>query len=234
MSVWMVRLRRLHNFCMDQLVYPLVLASLLACVLYYGRTVVAHRSTFSFLMWNLFLAWIPYLCGLFITLVHKRRPGAWWLLVLPGVLWLIFLPNAPYIVTDLWHLDNRPPTPIWYDIGMLATFAWAGCFLGIVSLSQMQHVVRAYYGRLVSWLFVLGTLGLTGLGIYLGRFLKLNSWDIILHPSSTLSDIVDQLVHPFSYPRPFGVTLLFAAFMLICYLTFVAIEHRQYAYRETE
>lgn len=227
-----VRLKRLHTLCVQQLVYPLVLSSLLAWFLYTGRVMIAQRTTYNFLIWNLFLAWIPYACSLSITLLYRWQPRRGWLLVIPSMLWLVFLPNAPYLVTDLWHLDNRPPVPLWYDVGMLASFAWTGSFLGIVSLSQMQHVVRKYVGSLVSWLFVLGTIGLSGLGIYLGRFMNLNSWDLVLRPGHVLVDIATQFAHPISYPRPIGVTLLFAAFILVCYVTFVAIEHREYEFEK--
>lgn len=228
MPAWLTPIRRLHYYCIDQLIYPLVLSSLLALTIFAGRVFLSHRATFSFLIWNLFLAWVPFACSLAIAWIHGRQPGRGWLLLLPGVLWLIFLPNAPYIVTDLGHLDERPPVPTWYDIGMLATFSWTGCFLGIVSLSRMQGLVREFFGRTVSWLFVLGTIGLSGVGIYLGRFLHLNSWDLILRPQSILSDVAPRFAHPLRNPQIFGVSLLFAAFLLVCYLTFIFVEHRRY------
>ncbi len=227
MPVWRNRLYKLHRFCVDQLVYPLVLSSLFACGLYAGRVYLSHRMSLAFLIWNLFLAWIPYLCSLAITFLHVRRPRAWWVLIVPSLFWLIFLPNAPYIVTDMLHLNERPPVPMWYDIGLLASFAWTGCFLGMVSLDQMQNIVKRFFGNAISWLFVLGTIGLSGLGIYLGRFLEWNSWDLILRPKSVLYDIAIRVVHPVQYRQTFGVTLLFAAFLLVCYVTFISIEHRQ-------
>lgn len=232
---WMLqRLRNLHYLCVEQLIYPLALCSLLSVALFWGRVQISHQLTFHFLLWNLFLAWIPYLCSLGITVLHTHNPRFKWLLIVPGVLWLIFLPNAPYLVTDLLHLADRPPVPFWYDIGMFATFAWTGSLLGVVSLSHMQAVIRSEVGSALSWVFVLVITGLSGLGIYLGRFLQLNSWDLILNPQRVFANIVAQLAHPLSYPRPLGVTLLFAAFLLVCYVTFVSIEHRQAVYRETD
>ncbi len=229
MPAWLTLVRRLHRYCIDQLVYPLVLSSLLACMIYAGRVYLSARPTFSFLIWNLFLAWVPYVCSLGITALHRYQPKHGWLLLLPGLVWLIFLPNAPYIITDLWHLDERPPVPTWYDLGMLASFSWTGCFLGIVSLSLMQGVVRWFFGRLASWLFVLGAIGLSGVGIYLGRFRQWNSWDLIVRPQSVLTDVANRFAHPFQNPQVFGVTFLFAAFLLVCYLTFISVEHRPFA-----
>jgi uncharacterized membrane protein len=220
-------LRRVHRFCVNQLVYPLILSSALASALFVGRVYLSRGTTFRFLIWNLFLAWIPYLCSLWIVYSHRRHRQRWWVLLMPAALWLIFLPNAPYIITDLWHLDERRPVPMWYDIGMLASFAWTGLFLAVASLNAMQNVIKDYFGRIVGWLFAFGAIGLSGLGIYLGRFLNWNSWDLIFQPHDVLGDIVARFAHPIKYSQAYGVTLLFAAFFLVCYLTFISIEHRK-------
>jgi uncharacterized membrane protein len=220
-------LRRIHNFCVEHLIYPLTLSSLLACAVFVGRVYFSRSLTFNFLVWNLLLAWMPYLFSMLITVMHRRLPQSWWLLLIPGLLWLVFLPNAPYIITDWLHLDERPRIPIWYDIGMLALFAWTGCFLGVASLNEMHHVVRDYWSRFVSWLFVLGAIGLSGVGVYVGRFLRWNSWDLITDPHSIALDIAAQFAHPIRNASTFGFSFLFAAFLLVCYLMFVSIEHRQ-------
>jgi uncharacterized membrane protein len=223
-------LHRIHRFCVSHLLYPLVLASLLACGIFAGRAYLSHSDTYRFLVWNLFLAWIPYLCSSFIAILHQRFPRVGWLLIVPGALWLLFLPNAPYMVTDLWHLDwlgERKPIPLWYDIAMLISFAWTGLFLAVASLNAMQNVVRDYCGRIIGWLFVFGAIGASSFGIYVGRFLSWNSWDMLLHPDDVISDVIARFAHPIRNPGAFGFTFLFAAFMLICYLSFASIEQRQ-------
>ncbi|MBI5031351.1 MAG: DUF1361 domain-containing protein [Chloroflexi bacterium] len=220
-------LRRIHRFCVNHLVYPLVLSSLLACMLFAARVVFSERWTYRFLMWNLFLAWIPYLCSELVALLHQRFPRAWWLILVPSFLWLIFLPNAPYIITDWWHLDERAPVPTWYDIGMLAMFAWSGLFLGVASLNRMQKIIREYAGRIVSWLFVFSTIAACGLGIYLGRFLRWNSWDLFSQPWEIIADVTERFAHPRQNPGAIGFTVLFAMFFFVCYLTFISMEHRQ-------
>lgn len=188
-----------------------------------------HTLIYSFLIWNLFLAWIPYLCSLWAAHLHQRHPDRWWYLLMPGVLWLLFFPNAPYILTDFLHLRARAPIPIWYDIGMLSVFAWTGLFLAVYSLYTMQTLVRAFLASVASWLFVLGSLGLGGLGVYIGRFLRWNSWDLLVQPHSVLTDVAIRLANPGSYPGTLGVTLLFAAFLLVCYLTLTTISGREQA-----
>ncbi len=227
MSSLFVTLERLHRFCINELVYPLLLSSLLACALLAGRFYIAREWRFDFLAWNLFLAWIPYGAGMLIVHLHRRQPQRWLRLLGPGFVWLIFLPNAPYLVTDFLHLQEGLRAPLWYDIGLFAMFAWTGVLLGVVSLNQLQRVVRSYWGAAASWLFALAVMGLSGFGIYLGRFLEWNSWDVLLEPRPLIGDILVRFVHPVQYRQTFGVTLLFAAFMLVCYVTFIAIEHRQ-------
>ncbi len=227
MALWRNRLLAFHRFCVRHLIYALLLSSLLGCALYVARMLLSHERTFSFLTWNLFLAWIPFICSLIVTQLHERYPQRRWTLIVPGILWLVFLPNAPYIVTDIVHLTDKTHFPMWYDIGMFATFAWTGCILGIVSLNQMQRVVRQFSGRVVSWLFVFGAIWLSGFGIFLGRFHNLNSWDLFVQPDTLVDFVASKLHQPLADRNAIGVTLMFAAFMLVCYVTFVAIEHRR-------
>jgi uncharacterized membrane protein len=187
---------------------------------------LSGSRTYDFLVWNLFLAWMPYLYGLWAASIHARRPGRPWRLAIPGALWLLFFPNAPYIVTDLIHLHHFGAFPVWYDTGLLAAFAWAGCFLAVASLQTMQTLVKAFVGGAASWLFVLSTVGLGGLGIYLGRFLRWNSWDLVLQPRGVLNDVMTRLANPFDHPQTFGVTFMFAAFLLVCYVTFTSVASR--------
>ncbi len=149
---------------------PILFSTGLAMILMTARIVYSRNITFVFLVWNLFLAWIPYLAALWAASLHQRFPHRWWAIIAPGVLWLAFFPNAPYIVTDFLHLTARPPVPMWFDIGLLATFAWAGLFLAVFSLWMMQRLVKAYLGMAVSWLFVLVVVGISGLGYMWGVF----------------------------------------------------------------
>jgi uncharacterized membrane protein len=213
-------LPRLHHFLARQALYPMLLSTGLACGLFVGRVYLSHGATYRFLVWNLFLAWIPYVSSLWAVWLHQAHPRHWWLLGLPGAVWLIFFPNAPYILTDFLHLQSRWEVPMWFDTVLIAAFSWTGLFLGIFSLRAMQSLVRAFLGSTVSWLFVFGTLVASSLGIYIGRFLRWNSWDLLLHPQSIWDDVTIRLANPLVYRQTFGVTLLFAAFLLVCYLTF--------------
>lgn len=227
MSSRLSPVRATYRFLSDKMAYPILLSSLLGLVIWFVRTLVSQRIEYDFLPWNLFLAAIPYLFSLIAWHMHRRHPGQWWLILAPFVLWLIFFPNAPYLVTDLMHLNPEPPIPAWYDITLFAIFVWSGCLFAVISLNIMHSVVESFVGSLAGWLFVAATVVLSGLGIYLGRFLSWNSWDLLFDPQAVLGDVLFRLVHPIRYVQIYSVTLLFAAFLLVCYLTFISVQQRE-------
>jgi uncharacterized membrane protein len=221
------RAQRINRFLIDQHLYPLLLSSVLATALFVARVIVYQTWTFVFLEWNLFLAWVPYLWSLWAASIHRRFPRRWWSLLLPGGLWLIFFPNAPYIVTDLLHLHEHAPVPIWYDSALLASFAFAGIFLAISSLRAMQTIIEDFTSRTFGWLFAIGIIGLTGFGVYLGRFLRWNSWDMFVNPIGIIGDAAHRLIHPLSNLKAYGFTLIFASFLFVCYWMFTSLQRRE-------
>ncbi len=218
------RLRAAHAALARRSFYPLTFASALACALLTVRIGRTHSWHYAFLAWNLLLAWPPYLASLWADAWRRRRVGQSWRLLAPGALWLLLLPNAPYIVTDLMYLPARRSDPylFWYYVVTLAIFAWTGSMLGIISLSVIQDLVAALAGRVAGWLFVLGATGLCGVGVYLGRFHRWNSWDLLLNPRAIVIDVLQGLNRPWVHPYPRGLCALFALFVLVCYLTFTA------------
>ncbi len=216
-------LRSVYAFLRRHTFYPMLLYSILGLGMFAVRVLMSGSTNFANLPWNLLLAWIPYLCSLWAASLHARNPDRWRAILLPTTLWLLFFPNAPYIVTDFLHLWPRPHIPLWYDILLLATYAWTGLFLGFASLRTMQNVVVAYLGAVWSWLFVGWTLTLGSLGIYLGRFSRWNSWDIFSNPQAILKDIADQIFHPLSNKEFYAFTLTVTAFLLAGYLTFASV-----------
>jgi uncharacterized membrane protein len=212
-----------HRFLVSQLFYPILLSSLLAGVLFSLRAFQSQSFLYQNLIWNLFLAWLPYIFSLLAALLDNLFKRHWWLLIAPGLLWIIFFPNAPYLVTDFLHLRDYPRVPIWYDIGMLATFAWTGCFLAIASLRTMQTLVQKYMGWFLGWIFTGIALSLGGLGIFLGRISRWNSWDLLLQPKSIIYEVTFSILDPFNNLQFFGFTTLYTAFLLVCYLTFISV-----------
>ncbi len=139
-------------------------------------------------------------------------------------LWLIFFPNAPYILTDLQHLSQGPSNvPIWYDVILLIWFSWTGMLLGIVSLNLMQEIIKREFNRWFGWAFVLIVAGLSSVGIYIGRFIRLNSWDVFQDPGQTATNLWDWLSDPSL--RSVGFIALYTLFFIFVYLTIYAFGH---------
>jgi uncharacterized membrane protein len=190
--------------------------SLFCAALVLVRNVHAGNGDGRYLIWNLFLAWIPFALAVFVYDRWRRHKTGMGLVVLGGV-WLLFFPNAPYIATDFVHLQHDPLAPYWYDAVMIAAFAWMGLLLGFASLYLMQTVVRQARGPVSGWVFAVLAIGLGSLGIYLGRFLRLNSWDAVEHPT-----VLPQIAHavardPFAYQEAVAVTLLFTTALSFAY-----------------
>lgn len=209
------------------LLASLTLSSSLAVFMWAGRAAYTESYTYFFLNWNLFLAWIPLLAALALSRISKKT---WYTIPVAAfvfIVWLLFLPNAPYLVTDLIHLPYRTGAPVWFDAMMLFTYAWNGLLLGFVSLWIVQTMARAWFGPVVSWVMVAGSLGAAGFGIYLGRFQRWNSWDVLSNPEPLLMDIAHLLLNPLDHPQTVGVTVFFGAFLLLGYLTMIALVHMQ-------
>ena len=166
------------------------------------------------LLWNLFLAAVPLLWSTaFQVATARRRP------VLAGVfffLWLLFLPNAPYLLTDVLHLKPGADVPLWYLLAVLLSCAGTGTLLGYLSLLPVHAIIEARYGKRAGWTVAAGSLLLCGFGIDLGRFLRLNSWDVFVHPLRLSGAIAMQFST--SGTQPLLVTLVFGGGLIVGYL----------------
>ncbi|WP_299275311.1 DUF1361 domain-containing protein [uncultured Psychroserpens sp.] len=172
-----------------------------------------HQSFYLlFLVWNLFLAIIPYAItiGLISTPKTNKLVFVIWFSI-----WLLFLPNAPYIVTDLLHLINSKSHLMWLDILVILSFAFNGLILFFLSLSDMEKHIKQYVPSRYIFPLMLSIFGLTAFGIYLGRFLRYNSWEIINEPLQIFSDIFRIILEPNTEAWIF--TLTFASFLAISY-----------------
>ena len=200
----------------------LAVLSLFVVAMIVVRVLYTRTPEHSGIAWNLVLAWIPF--GLALIVYERARTGpltpAW---AAVGVLWLLFLPNAPYIVTDLKHVGTGDGVPVLYDVLLLSAAAWTGLLLGLTSLFLMHAVARRVVGALNAWALVVGALALSSFGIYLGRVLRWNSWDVFVRPGPLLSRIANGALDPLSHPRPVALTILFTSFLLVSYLVFYSL-----------
>jgi uncharacterized membrane protein len=187
-------------------------ASMLATFLIATRAILTWRGQHLFLVWNLFLAWIPLLFALRIESLHERSRLRGWRFWGLAVAWLLFFPNAPYIFTDLIHLKLIAKPRWWTDMILILLFAITGLVLAFLALHRMHRVVASRRGWIVGWLFVVTVAFLSGFGVYLGRFERWNSWDVLTNPFNLMADSIDAL-----HPRSAKFTILFGLFLATAY-----------------
>lgn len=204
------------------------LACLMLALLRYGLT---GRFTQGYLVWNLFLAAVPIgFARLGEYGVARCGPGrkAMFCGLSSFFVWLMFFPNAPYLFTDFIHVVRKanlgyvtadwlsPMDLLWYDIVMNSAFSFVGHYMGLVSVYIMHGTMMRLFGRCAGWALMLPAVLLSGFGIHLGRFSRLNSWDLILKPLEALSAIGAAI----AVPSALLFSLVFAFFIGLTYLIF--------------
>ena len=211
-----------HNIA----VFVLLNAACLICILLVlARVAYTDTTRHAGLIWNLFLAWIPFILAYFAHAISWRR--IWLYVVIPIIafLWLLFFPNAPYMLTDLQDLARAGGVgaPLWYDVIIVGWCSWTGMLLGVISLYLMQDIVTRTFARWLGWGFVFVISAASSFGIYIGRFVRLNSWDILQDPAETTMEILGLVIDPSL--RLAAFTVLYTVFFLFVFLLLYSFSH---------
>lgn len=196
----------------------LFIASLFSLSLLAIRMIKTGRLSYGFLAWNLFLAFVPYFISQWLGRHPQILTSRIKLLSLVFV-WIIFMPNSFYILTDLFHLNNMSKGDSWFDLTLILSFAWNGILFGILSIYKMEMLLKRAKGKFISGFIICVVMWLNAFGIYIGRFLRFNSWDIFVNPFSLVSEIVDMVFNPYDYRYVWAMSFCFAFFMAILYFT---------------
>jgi uncharacterized membrane protein len=191
----------------------LLLLMVFTAVLHLLRVGYCHNADFAFLLWNMFLALLP----LYFSYRLRRHQGHKAAAYCWAGLWLLFFPNAAYIITDLLHLHERPPVPRWFDLVLLFSAATSGLMSGLLSLRETEQWLRTKLQpqKIQAILFLV--MLLNGFGIYLGRFLRWNSWDLFIHPFRLGRNIGMHIADPGSYLKCWTITLVFGTWLYLFY-----------------
>ncbi|MDB5226127.1 MAG: hypothetical protein JWN78_320 [Bacteroidota bacterium] len=200
----------------------LTLLLMASCFLSFGlivlRVMVSHQLHFIFLIWNLFLAFIPFYIANWLYLFKERFNR---ITVIPFLfLWLLFLPNAPYIITDIVHLHPGQEMNYWYSLLIVVSCAWNALVMGLLSLNDVQNVVSEKYGKTIAWIWIVLSVFLAAFGIYIGRILRWNSWDLFFDTRNVMYDIGERVSNPAAHGRTCVITLFYGMFLMIVYLFF--------------
>lgn len=193
----------------------LLLLALFSFMLVAFRIIATQRVFYGFLIFNLILAVVPFLIS-FVLLASPRVYNNKFLLLLGTAGWLLFLPNAPYIITDFLHFKKESAMPEWFDVLMLASFSCSGLAFGFTSLATMQQLWIYRFGKKVAAAFIFAGCLLSGLGVYIGRFLRYNSWDMLHKPFELLADMSPLLFEL----KAIGFSIGYGVFFFLVYRIF--------------
>jgi len=203
-----------------------VLPSVFAICVLIARAVVTGRVGFTFLMWNLFLAWVPVWMALTAEMLRVRPGGRGWHLLPPLAMWLLFLPNAPYILTDVVHVLRPAGFVFWYELVLVFAFALAGLAAGVASMRIVQRTVTAVaapmlgstLASLLGHLVMVGSAMLSGVGIYVGRVLRWNSWDVFIQPHVLLPQMIHAVANPWRSRYAIVFSILFGVLFTVIFV----------------
>lgn len=201
------------------------------CFVFIGLLILARilysgSFRFIFMSWNIFLAWIPFvLSGYFEAYRNKEK----WKQVFLFASWLLFFPNALYIVTDLIHLEVSTNVPLWYDVVLLFASSFIGLMMAFMSLQKAEKILVANFKRQTVNGMMAGILFLGSFGVYLGRFQRWNSWDVIHNPIALGMDILNRIIYPVDHFKTWIITMILTALYTVLYFLMKSIPN---AFRE--
>lgn len=183
-------------------------------VVLFVRNFALGNSTYNFLLWNLFLGFLPLLVAFLLDYFYEKINK--YLLWFGSIVWLLFYPNAPYMISDLIHVD-LDKSAILYDTLIIFSFAMLSLFYGFLSLKLMYDVFMKMSGKRLANIAIIASLLLSSLGFYMGRILRFNSWDIFTHPLKIIKEVWAHLFPIGSNLETYVVILLFGGvqYMLI-------------------
>ncbi len=181
------------------------------------RVAYANNLRYIFLLWNLFLAWIPFQISVVLTVSKHNNK---WINYFLLAAWLLFFPNALYIITDLIHLENsRADVPVWFDAILIFTSSVTGLIMAFASLYQVEKYLQKNMKQKHINKLLVAALFLGSFGVYIGRFLRWNSWDILANPVSLLVEIATHIIMPIHHFRTWAVTFLLTGLFSLLYFS---------------
>ncbi|HMW27498.1 MAG TPA: DUF1361 domain-containing protein [Ferruginibacter sp.] len=201
---------RIHAFNKLLAGWFLFIGLLIACRMYITRELL-----FIFLVWNLFLAWIPFYVSALLQLFKQKRRVSYLLLIT----WLLFFPNSLYIITDLIHVGRGSDFPRWFDAILIFSAAVLGLLMAFISLYRVEQFLETKMKQRVVHALMIFILFLGSFGVYLGRFLRWNSWDVLHQPHRLFVSIGERILYPVEYWYAWGITAMFTVLFYLIYFS---------------
>lgn len=200
-----------------QFLLALGLSSLVSVGLFFYGVILNGDATYGYLIWNLFLAWLPLLFAIRLMQVLRQKLWSSWEALIYSFLWILFLPNSFYMISDYIHLQEFQRDSVLFDSLMFTSFIYTAIALGFSSLYLIHLQLKRRFTSRVAAAWIAFTLFVCSISIYVGRDLRWNSWDIFTNTGGLLFDLSDRLLNPSSYPRMFVTIITFWVLLLSMY-----------------
>jgi uncharacterized membrane protein len=201
--------------------YWLAVSVMFSIALAIAGSIFSGRFILGFLIWNLFLGFVPYAISRWMQRnIDWNRNKLVFCVCLVG--WLLFIPNSFYIITDLFHLGSFNRMPLWFELTVILSFAWNGLLLGVLSVHQIEKLITGSLSRRARLVFIYPVMFLNALGVYIGRYMRFNSWDVITNPFTLVNDIAELALHPIEYKYAWGMVFCFSIFMTLLFFTLIS------------
>jgi uncharacterized membrane protein len=221
--------RVIHNQGLATPVSALIAASGICTALVAHRIIAGSPVRHAYLVWNLVLAWLPLWFAVLAVerfeIANSLRDRKFLVL---GTAWLLFFPNAPYIFTDLVHVFSTWGQSFWVELMLILLCAMTGFLSGVLSLQVMHGLVARLRGPAAGWVFVMVVCGLAGFGVYLGRFTRLNSWDVLWNPMRLAHRISLGAWNIATQWQHAKFLILFSLFLMLAYVMLHALTQQRH------
>jgi len=204
----------IKNINIPKSIIPLLALALILNLL---RVIIWGKYSFVFILWNIFLAFIPFIISSLLLFLSKEKILNKTTFIIGGILWVLFIPNAPYIITDFIHIGLVKGVPVIYDIFLLFSSACIGLILGFSSLFHIEQIINMKYSRRVTSFIMAGIIFLISFGVYLGRFLRFNSWDVFINHTSLIKNVWKIFSQSSSHVEVYFFTVLFFFSLFLFY-----------------
>ena len=195
----------------------------LALVMNFSRILFVKEYGYLYMNWNLFLALVP----VFLVYLYEKEHVSF-LRFLTFILWFLFFPNAVYLVTDFIHLrTSGPDWMLWYDGMMLFLYASVGVLSSSFSLMRMKERVFHLFSKVNRGIFLFVVALFSSFGIYLGRYIRMNSWDVFLNPASAIRQIVSTIGDKYAHPVFLMTIVFFTMFIIVMEISLEKVFRRE-------
>lgn len=192
------------------------------------RIALFGNTSFVYMFWNIFLAFVPFfVSSLLLMYTNSDQPGRGGkdnilkpLFIIGFIVWFVFLPNAPYVVTDFIHLGRIHGVPVMFDAFLLFAGASASLLMGFYSILHIEKILLLKFTKKITNIIILVIIFCASFGIYLGRYLRFNSWDLFVSHDSIITSIWKIFTESNNYANVYGYTLLFFIFIYVSYRAF--------------